>query len=248
MFIFAAAVLGLILGSFLNALLFRYNTGRSALRGRSRCMHCGHTLAVLDLVPVFSYIYLRGKCRYCLSRLSWQYPLVEASAALLSVFVYLQHPEPVQFALGLAVWLTLLFIAVYDLRHQVIPWSASGLLALLALVHLWIFGFNAWNLAAGPLLAAPLLLLSLVSRGRWMGWGDGALELGLGWLLGLTAGLTAFVVAFWIGAVAGVLLMLFSARVTMKSEVPFAPFLILGAACAYFLHVDIFQTLPALLL
>lgn len=81
-----------------------------------------------------------------------------------------------------------------------------------------------------------------------MGWGDGTLQLGLGWLLGLTAGLTAFVVAFWTGAVVGILLILFSKGVTMKSEVPLAPFLIFGAACAYFLHVDLFQTLPALFL
>jgi len=159
------------------------------------------------------------------------------------VLVYFQHQEPVQFALGLAVWMTLLFIVVYDLRHQIIPWSASGLLAVLSLVHVWTLGFDIWSLAAGPILAAPLLLLSLVSRGRWMGWGDGALQLGLGWLLGLTLGLTAFMLAFWAGAVVGVLLILFSKRVTMKSEVPFAPFLIFGAACAYFLHVDFFSSL-----
>jgi len=246
MFIFSAAVLGLILGSFLNALLFRFNTGKSVLRGRSRCMHCGHMLAAVDLVPVFSYIYLRAACRYCRSRISWQYPIVEASAAALSVLVYLQNPEPLHYVLGLAVWMTLLFVVVYDLRHQIIPWSASGLLAVLGLVHVWILGFDIWTLAAGPILAAPLLLISLVSRGRWMGWGDGALQLGLGWLLGLTAGLTAFMLAFWAGAVVGILLMLFSARVTMKSEVPFAPFLIFGAACAYFLYVDFFPTLPAL--
>ena len=246
MFIFAAAVLGLILGSFLNALLFRFNTGKSVLRGRSRCMHCGHGLAAIDLVPVLSYLYLMGKCRYCRSLLSIQYPIVEAAAAALSVLVYLQNPEPLHYALGLAMWMTLLFIVVYDLRHQIIPWSSSGLLAALSLFHVWTLGFDVWSLAAGPLLAAPLLLLSLVSRGRWMGWGDGALELGLGWLLGLTAGLTAFMLAFWAGAVVGILLMLVSKRVTMKSEVPLAPFLIFGAACAYFLHVDLFQTLPAL--
>ena len=254
MLIFAALVLGLILGSFLNALLFRYNTGRSVMRGRSQCMRCGHRLAVLDLVPIFSFVCLRGKCRYCRSRLSWQYPLVEAASAALAVLVYLQRPELTQFALGLAVWLTLLFIVVYDLRHRVIPWSASVLLMVLALsFQLSASSFftlssnlQALDLLAGPLLAAPLLLLSLVSHGRWMGWGDGALELGLGWLLGFTLGLTAFVLAFWIGAVVGILLMLFSKRVTIKSEVPFAPFLVLGAACAYFLHVDFFQTLSAL--
>jgi prepilin signal peptidase PulO-like enzyme (type II secretory pathway) len=80
-----------------------------------------------------------------------------------------------------------------------------------------------------------------------MGWGDGFLEISLGLLLGLTAGLTALFVAFWSGALIGVVLLLVSKnRYTMRSEVPFAPFLILGCAVAYFLHVDIFSYLPLL--
>ena len=245
MFIFAVAAFGAILGSFLNVLLYRYNTGRSAMSGRSRCMHCGQKLGAGDLIPLLSYAYLRGACRYCRSHISFQYPAVEAAAAVLSVLVYLQHPEPAQYALGLAVWLTLLFIVVYDLRHQIIPWSASGLLSALVLLQVFIFQFSVSNLWAGPALAAPLFLLSLVSRGRWMGWGDGPLELCLGWLLGLTAGLTALFIAFWTGAVVGIALLTFGKGVTMKSEVPFAPFLILGAALSYFLHVDFFQTFAA---
>ncbi len=249
-YIIGAGLLGLIFGSFLNALLFRYNTGRSVIslspaQGRSRCMHCGHTLAAADLIPLLSYVYLNGKCRYCRSHISFQYPAVEAAAAVLSVLVYLQYPEPAQYALGLAVWLTLLFIVVYDLRHQIIPWSASIVLAALVLIQVFVFQFSILNLMAGPLLAAPLLLLSLVSRGRWMGWGDGPLELCLGWLLGFTAGLTALFIAFWVGAVVGIALLIFGKGVTIKSEVPFAPFLILGAALSYFLHVDFFQTLTA---
>jgi len=254
-----AGLLGAILGSFLNALLFRYNTGRSVLRGRSQCMHCGHALGTLDLVPIISYLALRGRCRHCGCKFSVQYPLVEATGAALGALVYLQHPEPAAFALWLAVWMTLLFIFVYDLRHKIIPWSASGLLAILALVHVCLLGFDFWNFAAGPLLALPLFLISAVSGGRWMGWGDSALELGLGWLLGITAGLTALVLAFWIGAAVGIGLILIERGFTptptskklvwgytMKSEVPFAPFLIAGAALALFLDVDIFQTLPAL--
>lgn len=250
----AAALLGAILGSFLNAVLFRFNTGRSALRGRSQCMHCSHPLSALDLVPLVSFVVLCGRCRYCGCRLSVQYPVVEAAGALLAVLVFMQHPEPLLFALHLSIWMTLLFVVVYDLRHNIIPWSASGLLAVLALLHVWSGGFDLWALAAGPLLAAPLFLFSLVSRGTWMGWGDGTLELGLGWFLGLTAGLSALVFAFWIGAAVGIILMIWARdlpagrQVTMKSEVPFAPFLVLGVAVAYFCNVDIFQTLPALFL
>ncbi len=243
-----AAILGAILGSFLNALLYRYNTGRSIAHGRSKCMQCGHVLGFFDLIPILSYAFLGGKCRYCGSRISLQYPLVEAAAAAIAVLVYVQHPDPLPFALGLGMWLILLFIAVYDLRHQIIPWAASGLLCAFALIALVIEGPTLLAFLAGPLLAAPLFLFSLVSNGRWMGWGDSALELGLGWMLGLTLGLTAFLIAFWAGAIVGIVLAALSKRYTMKSEVPFAPFLIFGAACAYFLHVDFFPLLPALFL
>ncbi len=254
----AAILLGSILGSFLNALLFRFNTGRSVLRGRSACMQCGHTLSAADLVPVFSYIYVRGKCRYCHSKISWQYPVIELLAAALAGVVYVQHGLSFTAILSLVVWLVLLFLVVYDLRHQILPWSALGLLAALGLVLIFLQGFSWLAVLSGPVIAAPFLLLALVSGGRWMGWGDAPLGLGLGWFLGLTAGLTAVVLAFWIGAAVGVALVLSSKRVvagksggqsgyTMKSEVPFAPFLVAGAACTYFLHVDFFQILPALL-
>ena len=265
--VFAVGALwfGAILGSFLNALLFRFNTGRG-MRGRSRCMSCNHTLQYLDLVPIFSWVFLRGRCRYCGAKISFQYPLVEATAAVLSVkLLFLFYADPsyavLQYLFWLLVWMTLLFVVVYDLKHQIIPWSCSILLAVLAFVGLF-FSFDSfslmvptvWALLAGPLLALPLFLLSLVSGGRWMGFGDGALELSLGWFLGLSLGASAFMYAFWSGALVGVSLLLFArlpwskanSRFTMKSEIPFAPYLVLGAALAYFLHVDLFSSLPTL--
>ena len=220
-------------------------------------------LFALDLVPVFSFVYLRGKCRYCGSKISWQYPLVEVVAALLSAGVYIIHPAPLSFVFWFVVWMTLLFTVVYDIKHTIIPWSCSGLLALLALLSLFVpeirhpmSDFNTWTLLAGPLLALPLFLLSLVSWGRWMGWGDSALELSLGWFLGLPLGLNALMMAFWSGALVGLALILYqkvspqSAKshgtITMHSEIPFAPYLVLGAALAYFFHVDFFSTVSSL--
>lgn len=252
------AVFGAIIGSFLNALSFRFNTGRNvfkAMSGRSRCMHCRHELRALDLVPVLSFVFLGARCRYCGSSISWQYPLVEAAAALLSVLVYLAHPEPIAYIFWFVVWMALLFTIVYDLKHTIIPWSCSGLLAGLAIVSLFV-SFSGgvhlavpplWALASGPLLTLPLFLTSLISRGTWMGWGDSALELSLGWLLGLSAGLTALMLAFWSGALVGIFLLLASRLgffgYTIKSEMPFAPFLVFGAALAYFFHVDFFSTI-----
>jgi prepilin signal peptidase PulO-like enzyme (type II secretory pathway) len=253
----AAPLFGAILGSFINALSFRFNTGRSILwarstslrTSRSRCMHCNHTLASVDLVPVFSYLWLRGRCRYCRAHISVQYPLVEVSAALLAAMTYFAHPEPVEFFFWLFVWMVLLFVVVYDLRHTIIPLSCSALLIVLALSYLAGSGLYAdpLYLLAGPLLAAPLFLFSLVSKGQWMGWGDGLLEMSLGWLLGLTLGLTALMLAFWSGAAVGIALLAAKRGITMKSEVPFAPFLALGALIVHFSHVDLFSTLPVLL-
>ncbi|HEV8667032.1 MAG TPA: prepilin peptidase [Candidatus Paceibacterota bacterium] len=272
-----AGLLGLIVGSFLNALSFRFNTGqpffsKRGMGGRSRCMHCGHELSSLDLVPVFSFLFLGGKCRYCGAKISWQYPLVEVTAAALSVLIFLQVSKVTPSAEGVTllvgfifwfvVWMTLLFIVIYDIKHTIIPWSCSILLALLGFcslfcnLHTLQFAVpGIWLFLAGPLLALPLFLLSLVSGGTWMGWGDSELELGLGWLLaasvGISAGVTAFMLAFWIGAGVGVVLLLLSHAgifgYTIKSEIPFAPFLVLGAVLAYFFHVDFFSTISTLL-
>ncbi|HVV15095.1 MAG TPA: prepilin peptidase [Candidatus Paceibacterota bacterium] len=253
----AAAVLGAIFGSFINALSFRWGTGRSIANGRSKCMQCGHTLAASDLVPVFSYVFLGGRCRYCSARISVQYPLVELAGAGLSLLVFLSYSLPLAYAFWLLVWMILLFVVVYDLRHTVIPWSCSILLAILAFASLFI-SFSSpghildfvspdiWAVLAGPLLALPLTLISLASRGRWMGWGDGALELSLGWFLGLAAGGSALMLAFWIGAAVGILLIVLKKGLTMRSELPFAPFLVLGALVALFFHVDFLSSLPLL--
>ena len=268
-FVVAAAVFGAILGSFLNALSFRFNTGRS-MGGRSRCMRCGHTLGALDLVPVLSYMFLGGKCRYCKTKVSLQYPLVELLAAVLSVGVYLLNPLPLTYALFLLVWLTILFIGVYDMRHTVIPWTFSISLMVLTFASLFVSGMpSLWSLLAGPLLALPLFLLSLFSRGTWMGWGDSAFELSLGWLLGIAAGTTALMLAVWSGAFVGLALLavqyvskklaktsstgrakntfvLSSLGLTIKSEIPFAPFLAFGATLAYFFDGNFFSTVPLL--
>jgi leader peptidase (prepilin peptidase)/N-methyltransferase len=257
----AAVLLGVVFGSFLNALLFRFNTGKSVMRGRSKCMICSHPLGFFDLVPVFSFLFLVGKCRYCGARIDWQYPLVEIMAGILAFLVFIQTGVSLAFFFWLFVWLAFLFVVVYDLRHGIIPWSASILLMVCSFISLFI-SFDGSTilfhlptllaLAAGPLCALPLFLLSLVSGGRWMGWGDSGLELSIGWMLGLAGGVSALFIAFWSGALVGIVLLGLANMprlspaakgVTMKSEIPFAPFLILGCAAVYFFHVAIFSNI-----
>ena len=229
-------VLGLILGSFANVLILR---GGSGMGGRSACPHCHRGLSWFELFPVVSWIVLRGKCRTCCAPISLQYPIVELLMAVGTLGVGLA-PLPLTLKLlGVAIVLLLLCIAVYDLYHTIIPdrWSYS----FAALAGLWLF-----------------------SRGTWMGLGDAKFALGIGWLLGIFPGYVALCLAFCTGALVGVFILLplkhitafgrerrithfvfAHAAFTMKSEVPFAPFLIVGFMIVFFYDSNLFSYLGA---
>lgn len=247
--------LGAIIGSFLNVVVLRYQTGLSIAKGQSMCFSCSKTLCWYELVPIFSFMAQKGKCRKCLSKISWQYPAVELITAclFLASFWHLGGiGSVIYWQLGLT-WLFICFliiVAVYDLKHKIIPdgWSLS--LAIIAVFYIalgsWLGGtpVTFWDWLSGPIVAAPLAFLWLVSGGRWMGLGDAKLMLGLGWFLGLSLGLSGMIFGFWLGAIYGIFIMLFGLslfgkKISVKSEVPFAPFLILGWLIAYFYAFDL---------
>lgn len=270
-----AFIIGTAVGSFLNVLIFRYHTGVT-LSGRSHCPSCAVPLRVYELIPIVSFLIQRGRCRRCKSRLSLQYPAVEILSGLLFLgIVYQFFPDPsfsfltadlLTIPYHLVVWCLLLAIAVYDLRHRVVPDGfvyPAIILTLFALIPPIPFAHPVGpsiflNAAAGPILALPLSLLWLVSRGKWMGLGDAKLALAIGWLLGFEGGIDAMLFSFWSGAFAGLLLLgcsvyrprlirrwlsLSVGAFTMKSEIPFAPFLVFGAALVFFFKLGVVATL-----
>lgn len=246
-------VLGTIVGSFLNVLVLRYNTGVSPVKGRSFCFSCGKKLNWLELVPVLSFIVQRGRCRVCKSKISWQYPIVELISGFLFVGVFCKYgginalfTEPLALLLSLALVSVLIAITVYDLRHKIIPDGLVIVFGVISLLNIALSGGSwGWSLLAGPILALPLFLLWLFSKGQWMGLGDPKLVSGIGWYLGLSLGLSAVILAFWAGALYGCLLMILSyfdwhgLKINRKSELPFAPFLVLGFFLVFFFHWDV---------
>jgi len=249
---FFVFLLGACVGSFLNVVIARMNTSLT-LRGRSFCFSCGYKLSWHELIPLASFAVLRGKCRVCKSKISWQYPAVETLTGIVFALAFwkvLGFTFAVASVLELLyVWLTaslLIVILAYDLKHKIIPDDYAYGFAALAFARLGveyalfpgIIPPNWHDYLAGPILAAPLAALWLVSRGRWIGLGDAKLMLGIGWFLGLLSGIDAMILAFWIGAVLGIVLIIIS-KVgkkygwTLKSEIPFAPFLILGLFLAF---------------
>lgn len=246
-------IFGLIIGSFANVFVLRYGTGRS-LNGRSSCAVCGKKLSWYELIPVVSYLIQRGRCSGCESKISIQYPLVELVFGIVfALCAYTTHNlQPTTFAhphnyiLLLYLWAVsflLLSIAIYDIRHMIIPngmvYALAGITILFRMGELLLAGSTSLHpyilvLIAGPLVALPLFALWFFSRGKWMGFGDVKFALVMGWMLGIVGGLSAFVFAVWAGALVGLAVIGISRLVsqrsglTMKSMIPFGPFLVVG--------------------
>jgi leader peptidase (prepilin peptidase)/N-methyltransferase len=247
------AILGLALGSFVNALTWRIHQqekGKSkkdrakySIRtGRSMCANCRHTLSVNDLIPVLSWVWLRGKCRYCKKQISWQYPLVEISTALLFVFSYIFWPGDFDIAgiINFAAWLILLTgfvaLAVYDFKWMLLPnriifplYGVAGFCVLFLSIAAGSLGpmvSALWGVIIGGGL---FYVLFQVSRGKWIGGGD----VKLGFLLGAVVGGPAnAVLMLFLASLLGVMAslpLLISGKVSRTTRVPFGPFLIAGA-------------------
>jgi len=252
-------LLGCIIGSFLNVVIYRMHTGKT-VGGRSRCLSCGIVLKALQLVPVLSYLSLRGRCAHCGARISAQYVLVELMTGISFVLVAVLVADPLTRALYMALAAVCMVIIVYDLRHTVIPdeatLAAGGIVLLVALEEVWQGGGTGETLAlrvAGALTGFLFFAgLWYVSKGRWIGFGDAKLALPLGFLVSWPGAASALVLSFWIGAGVSVALLALQwllrrgqARLrfiprslTMKSEIPFAPFLILGFLLTHFLSFN----------
>jgi len=227
-------VFGAVVGSFLNVVILRLNTGQSVVSGRSKCFNCAKKLKWHELLPIASFVFLRGKCSACKAKISWQYPAVETITGIIFVLLFQQTQNIFGFSFLVLIFSFLIIIAVYDYRHQIVPnlfvWIFNGL-AFIGLFRI----FNWNNLLAGFILFAFFALLWGVSRGRWMGFGDAKLALGIGWLLGIVKGVAAVTLSFWVGAVVGVLLILLNKnKYGLKSSIAFGPFMILGTAISFF--------------
>ena len=234
-------IFGLAVGSFLNCLIYRSVTNQSIWPGRSFCPHCHHQLVWRDLIPVFSFLFLKGRCQYCGQKISWQYPLVEIATGGMFLLIF-NSQLPIancQSLLTISYWLLiislLIVIFVCDLRYYLIPdkiiYPAIGLTFLYQLIVNYQFFVS---LIFSALAAAGFFgLLFLLSRGRWLGWADVKLVFLIGLLLGWPKILIGLFLAFFLGALVGSGLMI-TGRKNLKSELPFAPFLITGLVLTLF--------------
>lgn len=231
---------GAVGASFAGVVSERLHTGESWVKGRSRCNSCGRHLSVLDLVPVLSYLLFWGRCRTCGARVPMTYPCIEAVTGLAFMIGYASLGFSYAFLVFICASLLLAFIVYYDLRHTVIPRTASVLLVLLALMFTYIHSaslseFGSALLSAG-IFGGILFSFHFFSKGRAMGLADTPLVFALS-LFSAPYALAGFLFSFWIGGIWGIgVLVGRRGGPKMGIEVPFAPFLTLGYLLAYFIQ------------
>ena len=239
-------IFGLILGSFLNVVIWRMHAGESFLTGRSHCPKCRHILGPFELIPVLSFLIQKGKCRHCGKPISWQYPLVELSTAILFLLAYLPFDlrfTTYTFFLLARTWFiiaTLIVVFVYDLRYYLIPDKIIYPAATVVLITMPLIygGEISWAGLLDPLIASVLgggffLLQYIISKGKWIGGGDIKMGALMGLILGIGGLGVALFFAYVVGAVVGLILVA-SRKKTMKSQVPFGTFLAAGTVFAMF--------------
>lgn len=224
-------IFGLIIGSFLNAVIFRLAKNETFVSGSSYCPHCRHSLSALDLIPVLSFIILGGRCRYCKGKISIQYPLVEILTATIFVLIFQNHDLLfTDYRLWFEAVLASFFIiiAIFDFKYYLI--LDKVIFPLLGLTLAWsIINGNFINGLLGALVVSGFFGIQyFLSKGRWIGFGDVKLGLVLGSLFGLPASLVLLMISYFSGAIVGVAMIIFGYK-NLTSKLPFGVFLSFSA-------------------
>ncbi len=251
MFFLLIFLFGICVGSFLNVVIDRTAQGRSIVKGRSACDFCHHVLSWYDLVPVASFLFLLGKCRYCQKKLSWQYPLVELATGSLFVLLTQFSVFSSQFSIGSVLDLVFLFsimsslivLFMTDLKYEILPDSIVVFGIVCAALYM-VFVTNTLILnhfLSGIFASLFFLLLYLATKRRGMGFGDVKLAILLGFFVGFPSIFLAIYLAFLTGAVVGIILIVAKKKKFKGDRIPFGPFLIGGTIVCFFFGQQLWQ-------
>lgn len=250
-------ILGAIIGSFLSVIIYRVRHNKKGIStGRSICTHCNKQLKVRYMLPLFSWLILRGKCGYCNKKISSHYFLLELMTGLLFVVAFLKWnflvitpstitPEITNlnfdwFALKMYLLHVLIFsffslIFFYDLLYKEVPDRFSLTSAAIAFSGNIVLGLQTIPsmLIGAALLGGFFLLQFIISKGKWIGGGDIRLGILMGFLLGYKLGILALILAYAVGSLVSISLLV-QKKVKGKTEIAFGPFLIIGSLIAIF--------------
>jgi len=249
-------IIGLFVGSFLNVLIDRLPKGEPVVKGRSHCDKCKKTLKWYDLIPLLSFVLLKGKCRYCKANLSFYYPIVELTTGIVFAGIFLfigganiNFITIISLIYYLFISSSLIVIFFVDLKYGIIPDkmilpSIAAALTYLFLIHNSLFLIHFLSGFGASLF---FLFSFLLTKGRGMGFGDVKFAFLMGLILGFPNIVVGLYIAFLTGAVVGCILIIWRKKRLTGTIIPFGPFLVLGTFSAMFWGEVIFQKVMLLL-
>lgn len=221
---------GIVIGSFLNVCIYRIPLKEDIVKVRSHCMSCGYKLEWYDLVPLLSFLFLRGKCRKCGEKLSVQYPLIEALNGILYVIIVLFHGVNIDSLLYCLLGSALIVLSVIDFRTYEIPFGINLFILALGLIRLALDYHNFLSYLIGSLaVSAFLTILYYATGGRAIGGGDVKLMA----VCGLFLGWKLIILAFLLGCVLGAVIHVIRMKVSGEDHVlAMGPYLSAGVMIA----------------
>ena len=227
---FVIFIYGIIIGSFLNVCIYRIPKKENIAISRSHCMNCGYQLKWYDLIPLFSYLFLGGKCRKCHEKISIQYPLIEALNGCLYLLVFTRYGMSVDSLLYCLLFSALLTLSVIDFRTYEIPIGINIFILLLGIIHMIVDYSNWMNYVIGFLAVSVFLyIIYLVTKGRGIGGGDVKLMATCGLLIGWKL----IILGFLLGCIIGSICHLIRLKVSNAEQVlAMGPYLSIGVAIA----------------
>lgn len=246
---------GLCVGSFLNVIIYRLPEEKSIVFPNSACTDCNEKLRSIDMIPVLSYIFLGGKCRYCKKPISIQYPLIELFTGLVWLFTYIKFGFSIETVAIIFLYTLLIPVAIIDLNHMIIP---NGLVLtgfigglLLSAYHIFvepisIYRSTAWYAPFIGMISSSgiLFIIALLSFIKYrddggMGMGDVKLFIPIGMILGWKLSLLSLFLSIMIGGIISIILLIFKV-LNKKSALPFGPFIVISTfLCGFFGNIII---------
>lgn len=228
---FAVFIIGTIIGSFLNVCIYRIPRGQSILYPSSKCTNCNTRIEFFDLVPILSYIFLRGRCRHCNNKISPMYIIIEILTGISFVFIFLKYGLVFEFFKYSIFIVILLLIAAIDIYNMNVYFSTIVIgisLAIIFLIFEYFYGYYIKTFFYGGIVSGIFIYLIIMITGGGMGWGDVEVCAIAGLFLGLKLVVFMIMISFFLGTLIGIILLILKVK-SRKDYLPFVPFIFVAS-------------------
>jgi len=237
-----AFIFGTILGSFYNVVGYRLPKGESLISPSSHCTNCNHKLGPLELIPIFSFLFLGGKCKKCGQKISWFYPIFEFSTGVLFALSYIVFGPTIDFFIAITFVSTLLVVVLSDYKYMIIPDEVVIFSSIVLLIEIFIkSGLKGvgYSLLSGFISAFVMFMLKILGDHLFKKESMGGGDIKLLFIFGLVINYPMAILSIFLGSFIGLPISIYILYKEKTNIIPFGPFLSVAALIIYFTNIDL---------